>query len=117
MNSFGPATLKSMSPKKSSTPWMSVRVVYLPFSYTRPIAMPETGAWIGTPPSMSASEVAQTDPIEVEPLELSTSETMRIAYGHSSVSGSIGTMARSARAPWPISRRFGEPTRPASPVE
>ena len=31
--------------------------------------------------------------------------------------GSTGTTARSARAPWPISRRFGEPTRPVSPVE
>ncbi len=25
--------------------------------------------------------------------------------------------ARSASAPWPISRRFGLPTRPVSPVE
>ena len=28
-----------------------------------------------------------------------------------------GSNARSARAPWPISRRFGDPTRPVSPVE
>ena len=26
-------------------------------------------------------------------------------------------IARSASAPWPISRRLGEPTRPVSPVE
>ena len=31
--------------------------------------------------------------------------------------GSTGISARSASAPWPISRRFGLPTRPVSPVE
>ena len=32
-------------------------------------------------------------------------------------SAAPGSMARSASAPWPISRRLGEPTRPVSPVE
>ena len=79
--------------------------------------MPATGAWIGTPPSISASVEPQTEPIEVEPLELSTSDTTRIAYGQLSASGSTGLIARSASAPCPISRRLGDPTRPASPVE
>ncbi len=60
---------------------------------------------------------AQTEPMEVEPLDPIASETWRIAYGNSSRLGRTGSMARSASAPWPISRRFGEPTRPVSPVE
>ena len=60
---------------------------------------------------------AQTEPIDVEPLEPSASDTCRIAYGKSSRDGNTGTSARSASAPCPISRRFGEPTRPVSPVE
>ena len=46
-NSAVPATLKSMSPKASSAPRMSVRVVYLPSAKTRPMAMPATGAFDG----------------------------------------------------------------------
>ena len=100
---------------------MSVSATYsvLPstVSETRPIAMPATGARSGTPALSRASVEAQTEPIEVEPLEPSASETCRIAYGNSSRPGRTGTSARSASAPWPISRRFGEPTRPVSPVE
>ena len=79
--------------------------------------MPATGALIGTPASMSESVEAQTDAIDVEPFEESTSDTSRSVYGNSSSSGTTGTSARSASAPWPISRRFGLPTRPTSPVE
>ena len=79
--------------------------------------MPATGAFSGTPAASSDIVDAQTEPIEVEPLEPSASETCRIAYGNSSRAGSTGIRARSASAPWPISRRFGEPTRPVSPVE
>src|ERR687893_3316845 len=79
--------------------------------------MPATGALSGTPADSSDSVEAQTEPIEVEPFEPRASETWRIAYGNSSRDGSTGTSARSASAPWPISRRFGEPTRPVSPVE
>ena len=86
-------------------------------SDTNPIAMPATGAFSGTPAFSSASVDAHTDPIEVEPLELSASDTCRMAYGNSSMLGSTGMSARSASAPWPISRRLGEPTRPVSPVE
>ncbi len=79
--------------------------------------MPATGAASGTPASSSDSDVAQTEPIDVEPLDPSASDTERIAYGKSSFDGSTGRIARPARAPCPISRRFGEPTRPVSPVE
>ena len=74
-----PATLKSMSPKASSAPRMSVSVVYLPSANTRPIAMPPTGALIGTPASMSDNVEPQTEAIEVEPFDESTSETSRKA--------------------------------------
>ena len=86
-------------------------------SLTRPIAMPATGAFSGTPALSSDIVDAQTEPIDVEPLLPSASDTCRIAYGKSSRVGSTGSSARSASAPWPISRRFGEPTRPVSPVE
>ena len=79
--------------------------------------MPATGALIGTPASISESVEPQTDAIEVEPFDASTSETTRSVYGHSWESGTTGSNARSASAPWPISRRFGEPTLPVSPVE
>ena len=39
--------------------------------------MPATGALIGTPASISERLEAHTEPIEVEPLELSTSDTRR----------------------------------------
>ncbi len=73
-----PATLKSMSPRKSSRPWMSVRTATSSPSLMSPIAIPETGAVIGTPASISASVEPQTEPIELEPLDSRTSETMRI---------------------------------------
>ena len=117
MASSVPATLKSMSPKASSAPRMSVSVTYLPSAYTRPIATPATWSTIGTPASISDSDDAHTDPIEVDPLEVSTSDTSRIAYGKSSLDGMTGKIARSASAPWPISRRFGPRMKPASPVE
>ena len=78
-NSSVPATLKSMSPKASSAPRMSVSATYsvLPStsSLTRPMAMPETGAFSGTPACSSDIVDAQTEPIEVEPLEPSASDT------------------------------------------
>ena len=82
-NSLVPATLKSMSPNASSAPRMSVSATYsvLPstVSDTRPIAMPATGALSGTPALSRASVDAQTEPIDVEPFELSASETCRMA--------------------------------------
>src|SRR3954453_13040796 len=98
---------------------VSVTKLVLPSisSEIRPIAMPGTGALSGTPTDSSDIVEAQTEPIEVEPLEPSASDTCRMAYGNSSRGGSTGDSARPARAPWPISRRFGDPTRPVSPVE
>ena len=78
-NSRVPATLKSMSPNASSAPRMSVSVTNLPSSAIMPIAMPATGALIGTPASISDSVEPQTLAIEVEPFELSTSLTSRSA--------------------------------------
>jgi len=79
--------------------------------------MPATMSLSGTPASSSDIVDAQTEPIEVEPFDPIASLTWRIAYGNSSRVGSTGMSARSARAPCPISRRLGEPTRPVSPVE
>ena len=50
----------------------------LALAVIRPIATPATGALIGTPASISESVLPQVEPIEVEPFELSTSETTRI---------------------------------------
>ncbi len=73
-----PATLKSMSPRKSSMPWMSVRMRTSSPSLIRPMAAPLTGLVIGTPASISERVEPQTEPMEVEPLEDSTSDTTRI---------------------------------------
>ena len=111
-----PATLKSMSPNASSAPRMSVSAVYLPSSKMSPIAIPATGAMIGTPASMSERLDAHTDAIEVLPFDDNTSETRRNVYANFSWSGTTGNNARSASAPCPISRRLGLPTRPVSPL-
>ncbi len=54
------------------------------------MAMPATGALIGTPASISASVLPQVLAIEVLPLLESTSETRRMVYGNSSSSGMTG---------------------------
>ena len=84
---------------------------------TRPIAIPPTGALIGTPASWSARVEPQTEPIEDDPFDSSVSETIRIVYGKSSSDGIIGSSARCASAPWPMSRRFGPRMKPVSPTE
>src|SRR3989344_2065350 len=81
----------------------------------RPIDMPATGALIGTPASISASVEPQVEAIEVDPLLLIISDTSRIVYGNVSSSGITDISARSASAPWPISRRLGVPILPVSP--
>ena len=80
MPSAVPATLKSMSPKWSSMPWMSVRVTKRPSSsVTSPMEIPATGFLMGTPASISASVPAHVLAMEVLPLELRHSATTRIA--------------------------------------
>src|ERR671927_317688 len=81
------------------------------------MAMPATGRLIGTPASISDSDEPHTEAIDDEPLDSRMSETTRIVYGKSSIDGIIGTSARSASAPWPMSRRFGPRMKPASPTE
>ena len=73
-----PATLKSMSPRWSSSPRMSDNTAKACGSLISPIAMPATGRANGTPASISASELPHTDAIEEEPFDSVTSETTRI---------------------------------------
>ena len=79
--------------------------------------MPATGRLMGTPASIRASVEPQMEAWEVEPLEETTSETTRMAYGNSSTDGMTGSRAFSASAPWPISRRPGLLDAFASPTE
>ena len=46
--------------------------------------MPATGAFVGTPASISASEPPHTDAIDDEPFDSRMSDTTRIVYGKSS---------------------------------
>ena len=78
--------------------------------------MPATGLRIGTPASIRASDEPHTEAIDDEPLDSRMSDTTRIVYGKSSVLGTTGTSARSASAPWPMSRRLGPRMKPASPT-
>lgn len=82
-----------------------------------PMAMPDTGADIGTPASMRASVDPQVDAMDDDPLEESISETKSMVYGKSSLLGSTGTSAFSARAPCPTSRRPGPRIGFTSPTE
>ena len=79
--------------------------------------MPATGDLIGTPASIRPRVEPHTEAIEDEPFDSRISETSRIVYGNSSAVGMTGTRARSASAPWPMSRRFGPRMKPVSPTE
>ena len=80
--------------------------------------MPATGDLMGTPASMSDSVPPQTAAIDERAVRLERSrDTMRMVYGNLSSSGIMRTSARSARAPWPISRRPGPRSGLVSPVE
>ena len=72
-----PATLKSMSPRWSSSPRMSDSTAKRLPSLIRPIAMPATCALIGTPASISARLPPHTEAIEEEPFDSVISETTR----------------------------------------
>ena len=112
-----PATLKSISPRWSSSPRMSESTAKRSPSFTKPIAIPATGALSGTPASISASEAPHTDAIEDEPFDSVMSETTRNTYGKRSTGGSTACTPRRAKRPWPISRRLGPDSRPVSPTE
>ncbi len=77
MPSEVPATLKSMSPRWSSSPWMSESTMWSSPSTIRPIAMPATERVMCTPASSRARVEPQTDAIDDEPLLSSVSETSR----------------------------------------
>ena len=96
---------------------MSVSTAYFLPSLMRPIATPATAARTGTPASNRASEPPQTLAIDDEPFDSRMSDTMRIVYGNSLKSGRTACNARSARLPWPISRREVPRTGRTSPVE
>src|SRR5438552_17518883 len=81
------------------------------------MATPATGALIGTPASMSDSDVPHTLAIELEPFDSRISDTTRITYGKAVMSGITALTPRRARLPCPISRRFGAPIMPVSPTE
>ena len=101
MPSVVPVTLKSISPKKSSRPWISVNRTKSSSEspVTRPQEIPATIFLIGTPAAIKDIQDAQVDAMEVEPLDSKVSDTVRIAYGNSSSDGSTGISARSASAP------------------
>ncbi len=79
---------------------MSVRTLNVLPSLIRPMAIPATGALIGMPASISASVEPQTEAIEVDPLDSSTSLTKSNVYGNSGSSRGITERKdRSANAP------------------
>ena len=95
-----PETLKSISPKKSSSPMMSVTCVIFPSAaVNRPMEIPAQVALIGTPASINARHPPQTEAIDDEPLDSVMSLTSRTVYGNSSSSGSTASNDRSANAP------------------
>jgi len=73
-----PATLKSISPKASSYPCISVNITDLSPLLIIPMAIPETGDLMGTPPSIRARVLPHTLAMEEEPLDSRTSDTRRI---------------------------------------
>ena len=81
------------------------------------MATPATGALSGTPASIIASDPPQTDAIDELPFDSRMSETIRTVYGKVSSPGTIAASDRSARAPWPTSRRPGPRRKPTSPTE
>ena len=66
---------------------MSERTAKRSPSFTRPIAIPATGAFNGTPASISDNEAPHTEAIEDEPFDSVISDTIRITYGKRSVAG------------------------------
>jgi len=101
------ATLKSISHKKSSCAWISESILYSPLSssYIIPIATAETGLLIGTHAFIRLIVEPHTDAIELDPLQVVTSDTVRIIYGNSASLGRTGSSALSASRPCPISLR------------
>ena len=68
-----------------------------PFSEIRPMAIPATGALIGTPASIKLRQPPQTEAMEEEPFDSWISDTTRMVYGKSSGSGRTAARERSAK--------------------
>src|SRR3989442_14066797 len=79
--------------------------------------MPLIISLMGTPASMSDRQAPHVEAIEVEPFDERVSDTTRMVYGNSSFEGMTGRSARSANAPWPISRRPAPRSGRTSPTE
>src|SRR5690554_6397903 len=112
-----PVTLKSMSPKWSSSPKMSDKTAKFHdvASEINPMAIPDTGFFIWIPASINAIVPAQTVAIDDEPLDSNTSDINRMVYGQSA--GIMPFNALCAKFPCPISRRETPLKGLASPVE
>ena len=78
---------------------MSVRTVKRSSSFTKPIAIPATGAFSGTPASIRDSDEPQTLAIELDPFDSVISETTLIVYGNSSKFGRHAEMPLRASLP------------------
>ena len=78
MPSALPATLKSMSPRWSSSPRMSDNTAKPSSSFIRPMAIPATGLVRGTPASINAKEEPHTVAMDEEPFDSVISETTRM---------------------------------------
>ena len=78
MPSAVPATLKSMSPRWSSSPRMSLSTAKRSPSRISPMAMPAVGAFSGTPASIKASDAPHTVAMDEEPFDSVISDTIRI---------------------------------------
>ena len=96
---------------------MSVNIVYLSSLVINPIAIPATGAFIGTPAAINDRQPEHIDAWLDEPFDSSTSVTTRTVYGNSSSDGITCNNALSPNAPCPISLLPGDPYLPVSPTE
>src|SRR5207249_5825010 len=67
-------------------------------SLMRPIATPATGAFTGTPASISDRLVPQTEAMELEPFDSVISETTRMTYGKASMSGMTALTPRDRKS-------------------
>ena len=73
------------------------------------MAIPATGAFIGTPAAINDIHPAQIDACDDEPFDSNISDTTRIVYGNSSSDGITCAKAFSPKAPCPISLLPGAP--------
>ena len=80
------------------------------------MAIPATGAFIGTPAAINDKQPAQIDAWLDEPFDSRISDTTLIVYGNSSSLGITWRSALSPNAPWPISLLPGLPYLPVSPT-